>query len=144
MLLHSCKATTGPFFSTHVGAIDYYSAGQNGKIFLTESNSVSFGYVPIGSIYMYQKSGYTKTYKDKMKTKEEGDPIYGTKKTTSHEYIAGDWKNADYQTLVTEASQQAIKMGGDGIINIQLSLHTDPNYPKISYPAISGMVIKRK
>lgn len=132
------------WFKTYIASVDYYTAGLNGKVFLSESNSVSFEYTPIGSIYMYQKHGYVKGKSDKKQKSVKGDPIYGTIEMDGYKPMKGGYRWASYESVLEAASESAIKMGGDGIINLQLTLQTDPGNKKIKYPAVSGMVIKRK
>lgn len=141
VLFSSCAEQ---WFKTYIADVDYYTAGLNGKVFLSESNSVSFEYTPIGSIYLYQEHGYIKGESDKKQKMVKGDPIYGTIEIDAFKSKKGEFRWATYESVLRAASESAIKMGGDGIINLQLTLRPDKNNKKVLYPAVSGMVIKRK
>lgn len=132
------------WFTTYEASVDYYKAGLDGKVFITESNSVSFDYIPIGSIYIYQEHGYIKNSESPSMTVVEGDPIYGTTERKEYYGKKKDFRWATYESVLRAASERAIEMEGDGIINIKLSLRPDKNNRNVLYPAVEGMVIKRK
>lgn len=149
MLLSACKTVEVPHYTTLVSAIDYYSVGLNGKILLTESNSISGDYESLGSIVVTQQSGYevleTKTTSTEVVV---DDGWYGshTETKSKTKYKTGEWKTATYQSALEDAVKKAVEMGGDAIINLKLSSQTrEPYVGKfVNDPVITGMVIKRK
>lgn len=151
LLLTSCKSmtTVAPEFYSDVNVLDYYKIGLDGKILLTESNSVNFEYESLGSIVVTQYSGYEMIEKS-TSTKEsvDDDAIYGARKVTKSKtkYKKGPWKNASYKTELEEAVKKTVEMGGDAIINLKLQVIPNAsNTESVSYTRyISGMVIRRK
>ncbi len=149
--LSGCKISQPvTWFQNGVYSVDYFKAGLNGKVFITESNSVNFEYDPVGSITVEQKSGYLDSGKsEKVQILgEKGDPIYGNsdKMETKTKRKKGEWKSATYESVLEEASRAALEMGGDAIINLKLERAIDyvANSPVGSHPYITGMVVKRK
>lgn len=149
MLLSACKTVEGPHYYTLVSAIDYYSVGLNGKILLTESNSISGDYESLGSIVVAPHSGYEVLEAKTTSTEVVvDDGIYGAHKESKSEtkYKTGKWKTATYQSALEEAVKKAVEMGGDAIINLKLTTQIcEPYVGKfVSEPVVTGMVIKRK
>lgn len=116
--------------------------------FITESNSVSFPYDPIASVYSSFESGYEieRTGKPLKKTeKREYDDVYGNKSQaikTNAKYI-----EATPQETLNELVKKAKELGANGIINFDLN--NIPYYdPKLETMVIggfsaSGMAIRK-
>ncbi len=147
----SCSSPKIPF-KQYAYIVDYVAAGLDGKVFLTEANSVSFDYDPIGSLIVTEDPGY-EIVSTEIKTKarqEFGDTYYSPNKVvyeniTKNKY--GDYKYATAQSALEYASRKALEMGGDGIIC--LSIMPEAEYDKSGkiikrYVNVKGMVIKRK
>ena len=138
LLLATLNACRPPFrHATYY--IDYQQAGD-GLVFITEANSVSFDYEPMGSVLVEEISGSVKiTIPKTKKDRNVEDGIYGedvaTKTVTSY-------AEATAQSALNYAATVAIRLGGDGIINLKLSTYRGPHNDKIV--VVSGMVIKRK
>lgn len=120
--------------------IDYQEAGQ-GKVFITEANSVSFEYEPLGSILVEETSGVVKITVPTTEKERNDDSLYGPGPSTK---TVTSYSNATAQTALNYAAQEAIRLGGDGIINLKLSANLDSKGRKIETISVSGMVIKRK
>lgn len=118
--------------------IDYQEAGQ-GKVFITEANSVSFEYEPLGSILVEETSGMIKITVPTTEKERNSDSIYGTGPTTK---TVNSYSRATAQTALNYAATEVLLLGGDGIINLQLSATRDKSGTPIV--SVSGMVIKRK
>jgi uncharacterized protein YbjQ (UPF0145 family) len=139
LALASC-APTGPQFSQIAGLIDY---SQYPGMFLTESNSVSFDYTPVGSLIAVETTGVVA--KQTVKEKDMDD-IYDNGKGyrnngklyyNTYETTKGKVRHADPQSALTYAVDEAKTLGGNGIINLHIRRITD------GYE-VTGMVIKRK
>lgn len=135
LAMPSCK--TVPMWH-EVYSIDYAAAG-GGKVFITESNSVSFEYEPIGSILVKEHPGEKEVKVPLTQREIDYEMFFGTPPETKTEK-----RNmpATAQSALEYAANQALKMGGDGIIN--LSLTSEYDYNKRLVVCVSGMVIKRK
>ena len=135
----ACMSSCTPKFSQVSYFVDYRQAA-GGKVFLTESNSVSFEYNPVGSILIEETAGTFKEYKE-MSEKEKSrnlDPIYG-------DYQPDMSKGYRFPTAASAldyAANKALEMGGDGIINLKMV--STRSKDKRMQLVISGMVIKRK
>lgn len=137
VLLSGCSMRQ---FSHYVGLLDYSAVPG---MFITESNSVSFEYQPVGSILVMEISGDAK--KEKKKTKELDD-IYGDGQDHSGEiyYVsAGNWRYANMQSALNYAAERAKELGGNGIINLRTDVLLD-EHNHIDKAIVRGMVIKRK
>lgn len=118
--------------------IDYQEAGQ-GKVFITEANSVSFEYEPLGSILVEETSGMVKVTVPTTKKDRDFDPLYGAAPSTKS---VNSYSKATAQTALNYAAQEAIRLGGDGLINLRLSSYRDSKGDAVV--SVSAMVIKRK
>ena len=133
-ILASC-ATYSPL----VSFVDYSSYNNDG-IFLTESNSVSFKYEPIGSINVLLYSGFSNEVKkapiieDK---KEKGDDIYYSANNGRLKY-----KDATIQEALRLAVENARSKGANSIINIRYEyVPAFKNNPDGWH--MSGMAVKK-
>lgn len=120
--------------------IDYQEAGQ-GKVFITEANSVSFEYEPLGSILVKETSGVVKITVPTTEKDRDKDSLYDSGPSTK---TVTSYSKATAQTALNYAAQEAIRLGGDGIINLKLSANLDNKGQKIETVTVSGMVIRRK
>jgi len=123
LMMSSCE--TAQKFQQSAGFIDY---AMFPGMFLTESNSVSFEYQPIGSLYAEETSGEYQVVKKQVKNNE----IYGD----GFEIVDGKYRHANPQSALTFAAERAKEMGGNGIINLRIE-KIDGGY------SVTGMVIKR-
>ncbi len=133
-------ASCAPKVSQRAYFVDYQSAAD-GKVFITESNSVSFDYTPIGSILIEEIAGQYKeslSLTDRQSYKKT-DPIYGDlDQSASKKY----YRYPNAESALDYAANSALKMGGDGIINLKMeSSISNDKRPMLT---ITGMVIKRK
>lgn len=141
-------------FMQEVYSVDYRAAGLDGKVFLTESNSVGFDYTPISSISIYERSGQVKSEKQEReqekkakKPKPKWDEIYGDwDRSDSGKKSLKGWRDCSYQSALEKASRTAVDMGGDAIINLKMEYVPtfDKDNTKIGSVYVTGMVVKRK
>lgn len=112
--------------------LDYQAIGQG--VLLTESNSVSFDYISIGSIVVTEAAGQSDK---KNKSIKQPEDIYG-----SDGYKTGSIREASVVSALYRAVDEAKARGGDAIIN----LRTDQEMKNgICQTAIvKGMIVKRK
>jgi len=127
LFLFSCS----PAYYLASGGVDFTNLTKDG-FFITESNSVSFSYKPIGSIYSECSSGnLQKRYK-----KEQPDE-YSRKTGFSDTF----WRTANYPDALYQLKKEAVKRGADGIINLTYSKKFDKNGAAVSL-SMFGMAIK--
>lgn len=128
LILAACAT---PKYAEQVSVIDYskYSA----ECFLTESNSVSFEYQPIGSISVISYSGDSQTIQTKV---QSYDTLYGDSlvvKKKQNIYATPD-------RALSRAIKEAKAMGANGIINLRINNRYIDGRQCIE---LSGMAIKR-
>ncbi len=139
-LLTSC-AVKYPY-KRYSSTIDFSDATRAG-FFLTESNSVSFPYEPIGSVSAVVESGFEVIGQNKEQTK---DDIYSYSELAKLKF--GKYKFAEPEDAISELISAAQKLGANGIINLNLR-YTGAIYDKngnIISPSsyvVSGMAIKK-
>ena len=133
-------SSCAPKFSQTAYFVDYQQAAE-GKVFITESNSVSFDYTPIGSILVEEVAG---KYKEQLSLSDrqafkKTDPIYGDLDQSASK---NSYRYPNAESALDYAANSALKMGGDGIINLKMvSSMSNDKRPMLT---ITGMVIKRK
>jgi uncharacterized protein YbjQ (UPF0145 family) len=127
--LTSCEPSL--YFEQNAGFIDY-SAFPG--MFLTESNSVSFEYQPIASLYAEEISRNYKVGKKKIGSNEvDGDEYAVTD---------GSYRKANPQSALAFAIEKAKAMGGNGIVNLKINADKAKDGRSMYY--VTGMVIRRK
>lgn len=156
MVASSCSTSIPktPYTET-VYSINYYSAGLDGRILLTESPSVAFDYTSLASVLVEVRSGYeVLDSKTEYKTVTEfGDsfdssPVHRAVPKTS--YTFGKYITANPEAGLRKASEKALELGADAIIGLKIDpiiettvsgsqvINTHAGY------TISGMAVKRK
>ena len=139
LLVTSCTTYKIPY-RRYSAAIDFSAYAQKG-FFITESNSVSFPYEPVGSISAVVSSGYEILNSENLKST---DDVYGSYKKIKY----GKMIDASVNDALDELYNSAIRLGADGIINFR-SEYVPSLYNKAvlitpdSY-IVSGMAIRRK
>lgn len=138
-LLSSCAVKYS--YKRYSNAIDFTDVTSAG-FFLTESNSVSFPYDPIGSVSAVVESGYEVLGQQKNLSRDE---IYGN----SDKIKYGKYKFAEPEDAISELIAAAQKLGANGIINLSLRYSSaiyDKNGNIISPSSyvVSGMAIKKR
>ncbi|MEJ2884370.1 hypothetical protein [Pedobacter sp. GR22-6] len=135
-LLYSCSP---PVVKTRyikdVYIFDYSKYSDKG-FFFSESNSVNFNYVPIGSVNAYNESGYEII--SAIKEHKNNDDVLMTAESfhTSTRGYGSKLILADRSELLDEVYKEAVNKGANGVINLKFVFTTK----SIS---ISGMAIKR-
>ncbi len=129
-----------PKFSSKVYYTDYQRYSDAG-FFITESNTVSFDYVPVGSVVVRQTAGVmsdTEIISQNVPEKRGYDELYGEleKKRYSNSWILP----SDY-TALDAVYKVAKEQNADGIINLKITMPVVNNADIIE---LSGMLIKRK
>ncbi len=120
-----------PKFSSKVYYTDYQRYSDAG-FFITESNTVSFDYVPVGSVVVRQTAGV-------MSDTERGyDELYGELEKKRH---SNSWKLPSDYTALDAVYKVAKEQNADGIINLKITM---PEVNNADIIELSGMLIKRK
>ncbi len=137
VMLASCST-----YTPMVNFIDYSGYTDQG-MFLTESNSVSFDYQPVGSINVLLYSGFAKTNQQPASTETKKEKVLsdGVYYSGNSAQSKGNYQTATIQEALRIAVQEAKSKGANGIIN--LSFEYVP-YTKGSPSGwyVSGMAIK--
>jgi len=129
MSLFSC--TTFAPYKTVSYTTDFTKYSSK-NFFMSEANSVSFEYTPIGTIASYSISGSTKD----ESVVNEGNPYTFDEKTR--------YKHGNVADALQELYETAIKKGANGVINIKVDyFYPDKTVSIESGYVISGMMIKR-
>lgn len=117
--------------------INYQTYADQG-VYITESNSVSFEYSPLGSVSATVFPGYVKAVRPSQYgyTDLNGNP------QLTEEY--NKWQPADVNDAIALAVEKAKEQGGNGIINfkIQPTSETDGKVARYGF-LVSGMVIRK-
>lgn len=110
-----------------------YSKYSDAGFFITESNSVSFDYKPIGSVTVVVANGYEVLSADTVFYK------YNTYPTIAKINVKyGDYKILGTKDAMDLMRDEVIRMGGNGVINLKII--PDPNF--LSH-TVEGMAIKK-
>lgn len=134
-ILSSCATipdSRNPYSRYH-GVVDYSKYTAQG-FFITESNSVSFNYQPIGSVTAVVQSGW-EVLERTTKTSSSNDDVYGSSTKTKVKY--GEFIRAELDDAIEELYFASKDLGADGIINFSIS-------SSFGEYVVSGMAIKRK
>ncbi len=146
-LLTSCL----PTFKNTVYFTDYRSVAKNG-FFVTEANTVSFDYEPIGSMTLNQYNGVTaaneiSVNKENGKEKEVTgyDDVYMDKlpeKNYKSEKKKGNYKYATAESALEAFAEEAKSKGADGVIGLRIGFVSLKD--SRTGIEVSGMLIRRK
>ncbi len=129
-----------PKFSSKVYYTDYQRYSDAG-FFITESNTVSFDYVPVGSVVVRQTAGVmsdTEIISQNVPEKRGYDELYGELEKKRH---SNSWKLPSDYTALDAVYKVAKEQNADGIINLKITM---PVVNNASIIELSGMLIKRK
>lgn len=153
LVLSSCGIIAPKtIFVSSVTWVDYKPYSDQG-FFITESNSVSFDYIPVSSLSSIYRSGYASVDMiDNTDRKERGyrDDVYSkTIQTRNTKVEVGDFIEATPQDALDELYRKAVELGANGIINLRIGAFTEIGTDNrgdyitlIGYTA-TGMAIKR-
>lgn len=129
-----------PKFSSKVYYTDYQRYSDAG-FFITESNTVSFDYIPVGSVVVRQTAGVmsdTEIISQNVPEKRGYDELYGELEKKRH---SNSWKLPSDYTALDAVYKVAKEQNADGIINLKITM---PVVNNASIIELSGMLIKRK
>ena len=129
-----------PKFSSKVYYTDYQRYSDAG-FFITESNTVSFDYVPVGSVVVRQTAGVmsdTEIISQNIPEKRGYDELYGELEKKRH---SNSWKLPSDYTALDAVYKVAKEQNADGIINLKITM---PEVNNADIIELSGMLIKRK
>ena len=129
-----------PKFSSKVYYTDYQRYSDAG-FFITESNTVSFDYVPVGSVVVRQTAGImsdTEIISQNVPEKRGYDELYGELEKKRH---SNSWKLPSDYTALDAVYKVAKEQNADGIINLKITM---PEVKNADIIELSGMLIKRK
>ena len=129
-----------PKLSSKVYYTDYQRYSDAG-FFITESNTVSFDYVPVGSVVVRQTAGVmsdTEIISQNVPEKRGYDELYGELEKKRH---SNSWKLPSDYTALDAVYKVAKEQNADGIINLKITM---PEVNNADIIELSGMLIKRK
>lgn len=129
-----------PKFSSKVYYTDYQRYSDAG-FFITESNTVSFDYVPVGSVVVRQTAGVmsdTEIISQNVPEKRGYDELYGELEKKRH---SNSWKLPSDYTALDAVYKVAKEQNAEGIINLKITM---PEVNNADIIELSGMLIKRK
>lgn len=139
LLLVSCAPVYQLAPRSYIGIIGYSPLTEKG-IYVTESNSVSFDYKAIGSVYAEEIGGWVR--KDgKPESSDPKEAYYLISSGKKKIYVQPDI-NAIFKKLVDQLKQS----GANGIVNLKIESTTEQDFvSKLSYDKIivTGMAIKK-
>ena len=133
VILSSCTVVK---YAEYADILDY-SKYSNDNFFITESNSVSFEYKPIGSVSIEVISGFEKNKEKRPPRIIHGDiynPEWGN-------YKDSNYKKANCSHALSRIVDESKKQGANGIINLKFTYRRNENGSITSVYA-SGMAIK--
>lgn len=140
-LITSCSTYKVMYQASSV-CIDYSTYSEKG-FFITESNSVSFDYIPLGSLFVEISSGYEKRLEKNKKYLD----IDGHEKSKS-EISVGNWINATSKIALDSLYNKSLSLKANGIINLQAKFLPATYYNNIMVTGdkiiVTGMAIKIK
>lgn len=130
IVLSSC-ATYLPAPKSIIGMVDY-SGLTNRGIFVTESNSVSFDYEPVGSIYVEEVGGWIR---------QDGKPNSVDPKA---DYYVGSnskkvYQAPDIQAVYVKLAQKLKEVNANGLINLKIT--STSQFDQLSKTTVGKIVI---
>ena len=133
ILFLSCAS---PAYFIRSKSIDFSQYTAKG-FFFTESNSVSFEYMPLGSISVFGRNGYElSSLKDEVQDPDGALLL--------NNYTNKKWKTININDLIAHLYEEAIAMGADGVINLQqIYLPANEKQNVLEGWLVTGMAIKR-
>ena len=138
-----CSVAKFPYIQES-SIIDYSKYSKKG-FFMTESNSVSFDYMTIGSVTAKVNSGYE--VKD-VNTKEYiDDAVYSGDPSVKLNINYGKYIKATTDKAIEELYNRAVENDANGIIELSITPITETNQQfgtVITGYFVSGMAIKRQ
>lgn len=120
--------------------INYSHLSENG-FFITESNSVSFNYTPLGSVTSIVTDGYEVLSHEKKTYPQNAYPDI-----VKDVYKYGKYKIADINDALDILYSETKKLGGNGIINLKITYNTTSKTKdglSINNYVVTGMAIKK-
>ncbi len=132
LLLVSCASVQMPAPRSYVSVIDYSALTGEG-FFVTESNSVSFNYEPIGSIMVEEVGGW-----GKIQPKDVGKDDAYSSRSGKNVYLYPEMSDA-FGTL----KKQLAEMGANGIINLKVTTNYSQELNATTSIVLTGMAIRR-
>lgn len=136
LLLMSCSGNKHIYTET-AQIIDYEKYNNKG-FFITESNSVSFDYTPIGSIVVRIYSGHEVVGTEYVK-KFKSTGTY----TEIPKMRVGDWRNGDLEDAFIKLHKEAISRGANGVINLKYELLSTFPVNTREIATITGQLIRK-
>ncbi len=139
LLVPSCSVKYP--YRKYATVIDFTEITKSG-FYITESNSVSFNYIPLGSLTSVVESGYEVLGSN---AGDSSDDIY---KLNSSKISYGDYIQAEPNEAIDELVSLSKEMGANGIINLKMNYNPaiydkNGNVITASSYVVTGMAIKR-
>jgi hypothetical protein len=137
-MLTGCVTTKLPEPYSYSSIIDYSALTEQGY-FVTESNSVSFEYQGIGSVFATSVGGWTKKTTTKKRTDHDSGMYYSATESTTTKYY---YVHPDINEAFNKLSRKLKELNADGIINLRFEFYGNGQDSQ-SKIAVTGMAIKR-
>jgi uncharacterized protein YbjQ (UPF0145 family) len=134
-----CSAIKYPYIQD-AGMIDYSKYAEKG-FFITESNSVSFEYIPIGSVSARSVSGY-EAVGIKIGKELLGDDVYPVNRNDKAKIKYGKFIEGTPERAIEELYKKAVKWKANGIIGLTITPITTTN-PVSEGFFVTGMAIRK-
>lgn len=136
VVMSSCTVVK---YAEYAVSLDY-SKYSNDNFFITESNSVSFEYKPVGSVLVEIVSGFDKTMKGERPPRIIHGDVYNPEYDN---YYKGTYRRADCYNALRKIVDECKNQGANGVINLKFSYKRD-EYGTIISVYASGMAIERE
>lgn len=129
LVMLSCSTVK---YGTYSSMIDFRYYMDKG-FFITQSNSVSFDYEPIGYVQAFSYSGVD----DKAKKKY--------KKDYEQSFYANEgWREANIYDAIEGLYNECLKNGANGVIDLKMDVVVDDETGYVKKAIATGMAIKKK
>lgn len=135
LVLSACSVSNLPAPKSEIDMIEYSMLTKEGY-FVTESNSVSFDYEAIGSIYAIEVGGWVS--KDGRSESTDLKEKYYI--NSNHKQV---YQTPNLQKAYRNLANKLKSVGANGIINLKVSFTTDSAIGNPQKIVITGMAIKK-
>lgn len=143
IVLTACQSLPAP--KSNMAVVDY-SVLTNQGVFITESNSVSFPYKPIGSVSIDELGGWVRKA-DKKRTEYMREDYYSSSSSSGGRQVYKQvYQAPEINDMFNKLAAQLHELGANGIINLRITQtfeYSKEVKQSIHRVTISGMAIKK-
>lgn len=138
IVLTACQSLPAP--KSNMVVVDY-SVLTNQGIFITESNSVSFPYKPIGSVSIDELGGWVRKADKKLTENMREDYYYDSSNSSGGKQVYKQvYQGPEINDMFNKLAAQLHELGANGIINLRITQTFEDAKHRVT---ISGMAIKK-